>query len=101
MPKLLSRSEHEEFESNSALQIRNQEERIVENRGNWSTCKFGSYSTVPCSSTVPPTTCSCFLRYALFAFAFGFFQFYPCNSLPILVFFVTSLTLSIYISLSL
>ena len=30
-----------------------------------------------------------------------FFPFYPCNNLPILVFFVTSLTLSIYISLSL
>ena len=27
MPKLLSRSKHEEFKSNSALQIRNQKER--------------------------------------------------------------------------
>ena len=27
MPNLLSRSKHEEFESNSALQIRNQKER--------------------------------------------------------------------------
>ena len=42
MPKLLSRSKHEEFESNSTFQIRNQEERIAENRGNWSTCKIGS-----------------------------------------------------------
>ena len=31
MPKILSRSKHEEFESNSALQIRNQKERRVEN----------------------------------------------------------------------
>ena len=31
MPKLLSRSKHEEFESNSALQIKDQEERIAEN----------------------------------------------------------------------
>ena len=31
MPKLLSRSKHEEFESNSALQIRNQKERRLEN----------------------------------------------------------------------
>ena len=31
MPILLSRSKHKEFESNSALQIRDQKERIVEN----------------------------------------------------------------------
>ena len=31
MPKLLSRSKHEEFESNSALQIRDQKERREEN----------------------------------------------------------------------
>ena len=31
MPKLLSRSKHEEFESNSALQIRDHKERIAEN----------------------------------------------------------------------
>ena len=31
MSKLLSRSKHEEFESNSALQIRDQKERRVEN----------------------------------------------------------------------
>ena len=31
MPKLLSQSTHEEFESNSALQIRDQKERRVEN----------------------------------------------------------------------
>ena len=30
MPNLLSRSKHEEFESNLALQIRNQKERIAE-----------------------------------------------------------------------
>ena len=30
MPKLLSRSKHEEFESNSALQIRDQKERRAE-----------------------------------------------------------------------
>ena len=32
MPKLLSRSKHEEFESNSALQIRDQKERREENK---------------------------------------------------------------------
>ena len=31
MPKLLSRSKHEEFESNSALQIKDQKERREEN----------------------------------------------------------------------
>ena len=31
MPKLLSRSKHEEFESNSTLQIRDQKERRAEN----------------------------------------------------------------------
>ena len=31
MPKLLSQSKHEEFESNLALQIRNQKERRAEN----------------------------------------------------------------------
>ena len=31
MPKLLSRSKHEDFESNSALQIRDQKERRSEN----------------------------------------------------------------------
>ena len=42
MPKLLSRSMHEEFESNSAFQIINQEERIAENKGNWSTYEISS-----------------------------------------------------------
>ena len=104
MPKLLSRSKHEEFESNSALQIRDQKERRAKSEEKWSIAKFGSCSTVPSSSSVPHAARSCFLRYALFAFAFGFFfPFYPCNSLPILFFFffVNSLTLSIYISLSL
>ena len=34
MPKLLSRSKHEEFESNSALQIRDDKERRAENAEN-------------------------------------------------------------------
>ena len=34
MPKLLSRSKHEEFESNSALQIRDEKERRAENAKN-------------------------------------------------------------------
>ena len=88
MPKLLSRSKNEEFESNASLQIRSQKKRRAKSEEKWSIAKFGSYSTVPSSSTFPPAARSCFLCYALFAFAFGFFfPFYPCNSLPILVFF--------------
>ena len=34
MPKLLSRSKHEEFESNSALHIRDEKERRAENAEN-------------------------------------------------------------------
>ena len=39
MPKLLSRSKHKEFELNSALQIRNQKERRVENARKLGHCK--------------------------------------------------------------
>ena len=101
MPKLLSRSKHKEFKSNSTLQIKYQKERRAKCEEKHHFRKASPASTVPSSSTVPPATRSCFSRYTLFAFAFGFFPFYPCNNLPILVFFVTSLTLSIYISLSL
>ena len=71
MPKLLSRSKHEEFESNSSLQIRSQKERREKSEGKWSIVKFGSYSTIP------PAARSCFLRYALFAFVFSFFSILP------------------------
>ena len=101
MPKLLSRSKHEEFKSNSALQIKDQKERRAKCEEKHHCMKASPASTVPSSSTVPPAARSCISRYTLFAFAFGFFPFYPYNSLPILVFFVTSLTLSIYISPSL
>ena len=101
MLKLLSRSKHEEFKSNSTLQIKDQKERRAKCEEKHHCRKASPTSTVPSSSTVPPAARSCFSRYTLFAFAFGFFPFYPYNNLPILVFFVTSLTLSIYISLSL
>ena len=39
MPKLLSRSKYEEFESNSALQIGNQKERIAENARKLGDCR--------------------------------------------------------------
>ena len=37
MPKLLSRSKHEEFEPNSALQIKDQKERRAKCEEKWST----------------------------------------------------------------
>ena len=88
MPKLLSRSKHEEFKSNSALQIKDQKERREKCEEKHHCRKAFPASTVPSSSTVPPAARSCFLHYTLFAFAFGFFSFYPCNSLSILVFFL-------------
>ena len=80
MPKLLSQSKHEEIESNSALQIRNQEERIAENRGNWSTCEIGSCEH--CAS------CTLFILLPVPAFYalpclhlfLVFSHFNPCNS---------------------
>ena len=82
MPKLLSRSKHEEFKSNSTLQIKDQKERRAKCEEKHH-CRKASPA-----STVPPAARSCFSRYTLFAFTFGFFPFYPCNSLPILVFFL-------------
>ena len=41
MPNLLNRSKHEEFEWNSALQIKNQKERRVEKDGKWSSFAEG------------------------------------------------------------
>ena len=39
MPNLLSQSKHEEFESNSALQIRNQKERRAEEARKMKQCR--------------------------------------------------------------
>ena len=77
MPKLLSRSKHEEFKSNSALQIKDQKERREKCEEKHHSRKASPASTVPGSSTVPPAACSCFLRYTLFAFSFGFFFILP------------------------
>ena len=77
MPKLLSRSKHEEFKSNSTLQIKDQKERRAKCEEKHHYRKASPASTVPSSSTVPPAARSCFSRYTLFAFAFGFFHFTP------------------------
>ena len=122
MSKLLSRSKHEEFESNSALQIGDQKERKEENTRklehlrNWflqhcsqlqhcspSWALFTAPTLFTILGTVHPVARSGFLRCALFAFVFVFFPFYPCNSFwfCFIFFLVISYTLSTYISLSL
>ena len=103
MPKLLSRSKHEEFKSNSALQIKDQKERRAKCEEKHHCRKASPASNIPSSSTVPPAARSCFSRYTLFAFALGFFFFHftLVIAFRFSFFFVTSLTLSIYISLSL
>ena len=70
MPKLLSRSKHEELKSNSALWIKNQEERIAENKGNWSTYEIGSCEHCSFLLPVPAVT-----RFCCFVIVFGFFLF--------------------------
>ena len=82
MPKLLSRSKHEEFKSNSALQIKDQKERREEN-----TKKMEHYrnaflaSTMHPASTVPPAACSPAFHTSVFLlYFFCFFLFNPCNS---------------------
>ena len=65
MPKLLSRSKHEEFESNSALQIRDQKERRVENAkkiehnknfANFATCKISQVAKFRNLRNLAPTS---------------------------------------------
>ena len=77
MPKLLSRSKHEEFKSNLALQIKDQKERREKCEEKHHCRKASPESTIPSSSTVPLVARSCFSRYTLFAFAFGFFSILP------------------------
>ena len=72
MPKLLSRSKHEEFESNSSLQIRYQKERRAKSEEKWSIAKFGSCSTVHSSSTVHPEA-PILLHFTLLLFLLQFF----------------------------
>ena len=64
MPNLLSRSKHEEFESNSALQIRNQKERRVEEGRKMKQCRrFWQDAKIShLGAKFPfPARCSCFL----------------------------------------
>ena len=102
MPKLLSQSKHEKFESNSALQIRDQKEKKVENAKKlelqeiWKAAKFSQlvkFSQVALfilrnllpARTVHPTALFTLVYYSLFLlfealtilFPFGFLHFLP------------------------
>ena len=97
MPKLLSRSKHEEFESNLAFQIINQEERIAENRGNWSTCEHYASCALCILRTVPPAACSPAFHASVFLLHFFVSSYFnPCNKFRSWFLLYFPLTLSIY-----
>ena len=89
MPKLLSRSKHEEFESNSTLQIRDQKERREEN-----TRKLEHLQNlVPAALCTAPALFLLLLVHAFYAMLclhlfLVFSYFNPCNSFFFFVFFV-------------
>ena len=85
MPKLLSRSKHKEFKSNSSLQIRSQKERRAKSEEKWSIAKLGSCSTVhPTAPVLLHFTLLLFLLQffvsshfvLIIAFSFSFFFFF-------------------------
>ena len=108
MPKLLSRSKHEKFESNSALQIRDQKERRAKNARklklqfgrlqkfrnlrNFATCEFSQPAnfrrlrncnllTLCILCTVPPAACSPAFHAPVFLLHFFVSSYFnPCNS---------------------
>ena len=97
MPKFLSRSKHEEFESNSTLQISDQKERRAKKmQGNWSynlagcktiaTCEFSQVAKLQPADTIHPTHCSfsslfsCISRLSFFVTFFVSSYFNPCKS---------------------
>ena len=83
MPNLLSRSKHEEFKSNSALQIKDQKERRAKSEE-----KNGALQNLVLAALFPAPAsyehCSCsplfssISRIVVFATIFGFSPFYPC-----------------------
>ena len=94
MPKLLSRSKHEEFESNSAFHIRDQKEKRAENTKKMEPTKFGSCEHCSSCNTIHNSAIVHLLFYALMfllqffvsskfvlviAFSFGFYCNFPCS----------------------
>ena len=76
MPNLLSRSKHEEFESNSALQIKDQKEIREKCEEIWSTA--GVLFPLPLCilrALFMQPLFSCISRMVVFATVFGFFLF--------------------------
>ena len=76
MPKLLSRFRHEEFDSNSALQIKDQKERRAKCEEKWST--LGVLLPLPLCilrALFLQPLFSCISRIVVFATIFGFFRF--------------------------
>ena len=109
MQKLLSQSKHEEFESNSALQIRDQKERRVENAKKLELKE--NFRRLHCSSCeiFILQHCSPFFHYSPFllfdavTFLLQFFvssHFIPCISFLFCFFFCNFLCSEQYISLS-
>ena len=89
MPKLLSRSKHEEFKSNSALQIKDQKERRAKSEEKWSIAKFGSCEHYSFMLPVPAVT-----HFCCFVTVFGFFPILTLVIALVSVFLVISLALS-------
>ena len=79
MPKLLSRSKHKEFKSNSTLQIKDQKERRAKCEEKWSTA--GVLLPLPLCilrALFLQPLFSCISRIVVSATIFGFSPFYPC-----------------------
>ena len=76
MPKLLSRFKHEEFDSNSALQIKDQKERRAKCEEKWSTA--GVLLPLPLCilrALFLQPLFSCISHIVIFATISGFFRF--------------------------
>ena len=108
MPKLLSRSKHEEFESNLALQIRYHKERRAENARKVELQEFLHIEKLLLPATIHPTTVHISaLFYCYFTLLLFLFQFFVSSHFVLVIafsfrfFWVISYTLSTYISLSL
>ena len=93
MPKLLSQSKHEEFESDLALQIRDEKERRIDNAKNLELQEIHTH-TIHAADTIHPTAtvhllfdasyfCYNFLFLPILslviAFGFDFFGNFPCS----------------------
>ena len=72
MPKLLSRSKHEEFESNSALQIRDEKERRAKNAENLELQEIPTHTVHAHDTIHPTTTVHLLVNAGIFCYNFSF-----------------------------